>query len=129
MLKNRSVSLLVLILSAGIVLGIVLSNTFTTKTVEAQQINNPKWEYCRVSKRIGRDNFGKGIGYADIEYFQYPAIRKETITIESNDSPTVDEDALSRAFQRLGELGWEMAQVDRREVDSTVSYYFKRLKR
>jgi hypothetical protein len=127
MLKNRSVSLLILILSAGIVLSLLWNNSITMKTVEAQQNDKSKWEYCRVSKiSNGADSSGKNLGSAYIEFFTYPAIRKETITVESFNSRDVAEDALSQAFFKLGEARWEMTQIE--STSNSLYYHFKRLK-
>ncbi len=126
MLNNRFVPLLILILSAGMALGMVLSNGILTKTVEAQQLNNPKWEYCRVSSSDGMaDNFGNSMGYAYIEYFNYPTVGRETLKVERASGDT----ALSQVFAKLGEAGWEMVQVDRSETHPNLFYYFKKAKR
>src|SRR5690242_15434749 len=71
MMKNRSVSLLLLILCAGIVLGVLINNNFTLKTVEAQQNQTAKWEYCRVSEYVKNyDKSGQVVFSAYIEYYQ-----------------------------------------------------------
>jgi hypothetical protein len=129
MLKTRSVVLLLLILGAGIVLGIGLNNSLMLKTVEAQQTFNAKWEYCRLSyDRPSLDN-GRWFYHCSVEYFQQPSIKRETIAFESLNNSTATEDALSQAVARLGEQGWEMIQLERRENSIAAQYYFKRIKR
>jgi hypothetical protein len=127
MLKNRSVSLLLLILCAGIVLGVLLSNHFTLKTVEAQPNQKDGWEYCRVLKGGGgTDKSGKSTGTAYIEFLNSPSIKRETITVEAYSNGYAPEDALSQAFAKLGEGRWEMTQIE--STDNSLYYYFKRVK-
>lgn len=129
MLKTHSVALLLMILCAGIVLGVLLNNNFTMKTVEAQQPLNAKWEYCRLSyDRPSRDS-DRWFGHCSVEYFQPLSIKRETITVESANNSTSIEDTLSQAVARLGEQGWEMIQLERRENSIAAQCYFKRIKR
>jgi hypothetical protein len=121
MLKTRSVSLLLLILGAGIVLGVFLHNNFSMKTVEAQS-DKSQWEYCRVQGHLsGADRFGRSFNYATIEYYQQADIKREEIKLERSS-------ALSQAIARLGEEGWEMFELEAIE-NSYPYYYFKRIKR
>ncbi len=123
MLKTRSIPLLLLILGAGIVLGILLNNNFTMKTVEAQQNLNAKWEHCHVTgaRYVNSDRFGKSVSYATIEYYQQTGIKREEVKTE-------EILALSQAFARLGEQGWEMVAIEHIEGSSPI-YHFKRIKR
>jgi hypothetical protein len=121
MLKNRSVSLLLLILCAGLVLGMLLNNTFTLKTVEAQQNQKAKWEYCRVSEYVKNyDKSGQVVFSAYIEYYQQTGIKREESGSEATSS-------LSQVFANLGEQGWEMQALESK-VNGHPEYYFKRLK-
>jgi hypothetical protein len=127
MLKTRPVVLLLLILGAGVILGILLNNSFTMKTVEAQRIDKSKWEYCRVVYGGSRgDIFGKYVPIVQIEYFQSSGIKKEEIKVDGDGD--LYKKAVSQAFAGLGEQGWEMVGLESREGASS-SYYFKRSRR
>ena len=128
MLKNRSISLLILMLSAGLVLDILV-HSFSMKSVEAQQNNNPKWEYCRVwGGGGGADNFGKVKGYAYIQYFQLTGIKRDEITLEGQNNGFIGDEALAQTFAKLGEQGWEMYDIISNEGFPSY-HYLKRLKR
>jgi hypothetical protein len=123
MLKTRSVALLLLILGAGIILGVLFNHSLMTKAVEAQQNVDAKWEHCQVTgaRYASRDNFGKSVSYATIEYYQQTGIKREEVKTE-------EILALSQAFARLGEQGWQMAAIEHVEGSSPI-YHFKRIKR
>jgi hypothetical protein len=104
-----------------------------------------KWEYCLVGRPIGEQlgSTGKYIYLVLICYMQGVGCRKERIEVEVEDKTShtsfykAKEEALSKAFARLGDERWEVVGLQQQDLDLDIGTYnqawkqpwlFKRLK-
>ncbi|MCI0490273.1 MAG: hypothetical protein L0229_27085 [Blastocatellia bacterium] len=127
---TRYFLLTALFLAAGLVGGAVSRGLLSTPSAEASRTNDDisndgqLWEYCAVSKAAYVSTNRAG-GYW-ITYFTESGFKVEDV----EDKATRNA-ALSLAFSKLGQDGWEMVgtgplEVREKKIDA---YYFKRPKR
>ena len=100
-----------------------------SRNERAAQAAPQKWEYCAINGFVyhqrGFGSSGRHVPAAVIRYFG-----GETEEVEG----AYEDDAVAKAFVKLGEEGWELAGV-RPDIlinegsKSSATYYFKRPKR